>query len=314
MPSTPYSIAMAPNGNFLAVSTASSGVYSFPITNGKLGTGVQVSQDQAYSVQIDTTSSWLVEAIPASGGVTLSAIPINTTTGVNTGNALAASFAVTSAALQQNRMIVSGDDKFVFVALGAGGTLVAPFNSNNPFPSGVNGISIPLVNSSGSALSVAVDPGTTPGLFYIGETLASGGTTGGVRAFNYSSLSGTLTQATGSPIASGGLAPNFILPVASPYYVYVANGAGTSTAGNITGFAITVSGSTYSIAAGGTVATGIQPLGLALDSTDAWVLEVGSSGSPYFDAYTFDSTTTGQLDSQVTSTTSSGAIAIVAAP
>lgn len=163
-------------------------------------------------------------------------------------------------------------------------------------------------------LSVAVD--TSNRLFYIGETLAdSAGTSGGLRAFNYASLtSTTLTQATGSPIASGGLAPNFILPVSSPDFVYVANGAGTSAAGNVAGFSVTSSGSTYSIAAGTTVAAGVQPLGLAEDSSGNFLLAVGSLGSPYFDAYTFDSTTSGQLDSQIGSTTAADSIAIAATP
>jgi hypothetical protein len=41
---------------------------------------------------------------------------------------------------------------------------------------------------------------------------------------------------------------------------------------------------------------------------------VGSSGSPYFDSYTFDSTTAGKLDSLTTSTSPATSIAIVAAP
>jgi hypothetical protein len=164
---------------------------------------------------------------------------------------------------------------------------------------------------------VAVDPGAAPRLFYVGEVLGdTAGTSGGLRIFNYSSLGGTLTQATGSPIASGGLAPNFILPASTGNYVYVANGQGTS-AGNIAGFTITASSATppvYTIATDTTTAAGEQPLGMAEDSSDTFVFEVGSAGSPYFDAFTFDSTVLGQLDSQITSTTQGNAVAIVAAP
>jgi hypothetical protein len=53
---------------------------------------------------------------------------------------------------------------------------------------------------------------------------------------------------------------------------------------------------------------------MAEDSTSSWVFEVGSTGSPYFDAYTFDASITGQLDSQVTSTSAATSIAIVATP
>jgi hypothetical protein len=313
---TPYSIAIAPNGSFLCVGTTS-GVFAYPISSGKLGTATVVSSDQAYAIQVDSTDSWLLEAIPGTGGVVIGAVPINSSTGANNGSELTASFTIANAAVQPNKMVISGDNSNIFVALGAGGTIVVPFNESSPFPSGIKAATIAVANSSsGTALSVAVDPGASPRLFYIGETnLASSNTTGGLRAFNYSSLgASSLTQATGSPIASGGLAPNFILPIASGDYVYVANGAGTSTAGNVTGFAITATGSTYSLSKASTVAAGVQPLGLAQDSTAAFLLAVGSLGSPYFDAYTFDSTTAGQLDSQITSTTSSESIAIAAAP
>jgi hypothetical protein len=76
-----------------------------------------------------------------------------------------------------------------------------------------------------------------------------------------------------------------------------------------------VSGSsTYTIAAGSTSATGTQPYGLAEDSTGNFVLAVSSLGSPYFNAYTFDTTTAGKLDSQITANTGSAPIAIVATP
>jgi hypothetical protein len=314
---TPYSMAIAHNGGFLCVSTTS-GVFAYPIASGKLGTAVQVTQDQASAIQVDWTSSWLVEEIPGTGGVTFAAVPVNPTTGafVSGSKVPTASFTVANSAVQPNRMVISRDNGNIFAALGAGGTIVVPFNQAAPLPAGITAHTIAVAHSSGSALSVAVDPSSTPSLFYIGETLAdSTGSSGGLRAFYYSSLgSSTLTQAAGSPIASGGLAPNFILPVATPDYVYVANGAGTSSAGNVTGFAITASGSNYSISTGSAVAAGVQPLDLAEDSTSAFVLAVGSLGSPYFDAYTFDTTTTGKLDSQITSTSAATFIAIVAVP
>lgn len=155
--------------------STTTGTYAYPISSGVLGTAIVVSTDQAYAIQIDATSSWLVEAIPGTGGVQISAISINSTTGAfNTGSAVqTASFAVANAAVQQNKMAISQDNNYVFVALGAGGTIVVPFNSSAPFPSGITAYTIPVANASGSALSVAVDPSSTPRLFYIGETLAT---------------------------------------------------------------------------------------------------------------------------------------------
>ncbi len=319
---TPYAMAIDRiNGDFLIVSTTS-GVFSYPVTNGALGTGVITSQDAvAEAIQVDATDSWLIEAIPGSDGVTIGAVPIVSTTGASNGTEQTVSFTVANASVQPGELAISGDNANIFVSLGPGGTIIVPFNAaaaagTNPIAT--KATTIPVTTTGGSALSVGVDPGATPRLFYIGETLASGGTTGGLRAFTYSSLSSTtLTQASGSPLASGGLAPNFILSAASGEYVYVANGTGAATAGNVAGFTITASSAatpTYTVAADTTTAAGVQPLGLAEDSTGTFVLEVGSLGSPYFDAYTFDTTTLGQLDSQIPSTTSAGSIAIVAAP
>ncbi len=291
---TPVAIAIAPNGKFLCVST-SSGVWAYPITSGALGTGVQVTQDAAYSIRIDSTNSWLIEAMPftgGTGGVILSAVPISSATGAFTGTTIpSATITMAGATLPFGQMAISGDNSNVFVALETGGTAVVPFSASNPFPSGLTYTHIQVANSGGSAQSVAVDPGASPRLFYIGETLgASGGSDGGLRAFTYASLStSTLIQASGSPIASGGLSPTFILPVATPDYVYVAD-----VAGSITGFAVTGSGSAYTLTTGSTVTAGKQPAGMAEDSTGSYIFEVGSSGSPYFDAYTID-TTSGNL-------------------
>jgi hypothetical protein len=107
-------------------------------------------------------------------------------------------------------MVISPDNSYIFVALETGGTLVVPFNSSNPLPSGVSYTPIPVATTGGSALSVAVDPGSTTRLFYIGETLGDlAGTSGGLRAFNYNSLP-SVSEISSSRIASGGLAPTFI--------------------------------------------------------------------------------------------------------
>jgi hypothetical protein len=318
---TPYAMAIEPtNGSFLAISTTS-GVFAYPLTSGALGTGTVVSTDQAYAVLVDATSTWLIEAIPGTGGVTIGAIPINSTTGATNGTEQTVSFAVANAAVQAGKMVLSGDNANIFISLGAGGTLIVPFDAAvtaGANPLGTKATTIAVANVAGSALCVAVDPGATPRLFYIGETLAnSGNTSGGLRVFNYSSLGSTLTQATGSPLASGGLAPNAILPIASGSYVYVANGQGTTATGNITGFSITAgtaSPVTYSLASVSSAATGIQPLALAEDSTSAFVLEVGALGSPYFDSFTFDTITPGKLDTQVASSTAASYTSIVATP
>jgi hypothetical protein len=311
-----YAVAMAPNGKFLCVSS-SDGVYAYPISSGALGTGVQVTSDLAYALQIDSTDSWLLEAIPypSGGGVTLNAVPISTSNGTYTsGTVKTASFTITSASMtqyQQGQMVISPDNSYIFVALEAGGTIAVPFNSSNPLPSSVSATTIGVATSGGLALSVAVDPSSTPRLFYIGETLGDAAkTSGGLRAFNYSSLPAK-SEISSSQIASGGLQPTFILPVASPSDVYVANGSGT-----ITGFAVSGSSTSgYTLTTGSNVTAGTQPAGMALDSTGGYVLVVNNQGSSPLSAFTFDATTTGNLDTYTLSgSLGSGPVAIVAAP
>lgn len=316
----PFCIAIAPGGGFLYVGTVN-GIYLYTIGSGGALTiangGATIASDIPLAMKV--SGSWLIDAfVPAIGGVQLDAIPINASTGdyAGSGTPPYQTFNVTNAAVKQ--MVLSPDGTNLFVALGAGGTIVVPFTSGNSNPLGSTARAIPVANSGGSALSVAVDP--TNRLFYIGETLAnSSANSGGLRIFNYSSLSGTLTQASGSPIASGGLAPNAILPVASGEYVYVANGQGNTGSGNIAWFPISVSGTTYTIAAGSTIASGIEPMGLAEDSENNFVLAVStggstSSGDPDFEAYTMSS---GALTAAITSTTGTdpvGAVAVAALP
>jgi hypothetical protein len=225
-----------------------------------------------------------------------------------------------------HQLAISPDNKNIFVALGSVGTAVIPFNATplaaaSPLPAAVS-TPIAVKAASGTAISVAVDPINR--LFYVGELLANSGSgitnTGGLRVFSYSSLStGTPTDITGSPFASGGITPVSILPTANGSYVYVANSTvSSSTTGNISGFQISSSGTTYSIASLTTTASaGTTPAALAEDSTGAVVLLVNSGGSPDLTAYTFDATTPGKLDSALTSSTGTdpvGAKGIAALP
>jgi 6-phosphogluconolactonase (cycloisomerase 2 family) len=314
--STPYAIAVAPNNRFLYVSTAS-GIYLYTIgTSGALtlsSTTPIITDFAAYSIQVDATNTWLVDA---SESGYLYAIPINSSTGQTSGAVQQLSLA----GIASRHVAISPDNTYIFVALGINGTEVIPFSaaSTNPLPTSVKTL-IATKNAGGASLSVAVDPGNR--LFYIGETLgtSSSANTGVLRAFSYASLSSTLTEATGSPYASGGLTPVSILPIASGGYVYVANSTvSNSTTGSITGFAVPVNGSAYSLTQlNSSASTGVSPACLAEDSTGLVVLLVNSGGSPDLNVYTFDANTPGNLDSVLTFATGTdpvAALAIAAAP
>jgi hypothetical protein len=319
----PSSIAVAPGGGFLYAGTLN-GIYLYTIASGGSLTiannGVTIFGDIPSAMVV--RGSWMVDAFLNAGGqVQLNAYPISSSTGLSTlcstCQVPTQSFTVANSDVKQ--MALSPDGTNLFLALGSGGTIVVPFTAADTNPLASTATTIGVLNSGGSALSVAVDPSNR--VFYIGETLAnSSANSGGLRVFNYSSLgTGTLTQASGSPIASGETAPNAILPLASGEYVYVANGAGNTANGNIAWFPITALGTAYTIASGSTITTGIVPVGLQEDSEDNFVLAVStggstSSGDPDLEAYTMSS---GALTSALTAKTGTdpvGAIAIAALP
>jgi len=313
-PAVPLALAVSPNGGFLYLSTTN-GIYMYTVSStGTLTIGNSsgvISSDQAQSMRVDATNTWLVEAV--SGSANLYAIPVSASTGLATSST---EQHTTLSATTVQQLTISPDNKYVFVAEGTGGTAVVPFTSGNANPLGTAG-NIPVKNTGGAALSVAVDP--TNRLFYIGETVAtSGSNSGGVRAFTYASLP-ALGELSGSPYASQGLAPYSILPVSTGDYIYVANRqTSSSSSGVIAGFSFTSSSSTYSLTAlSSTVTAGTNPVGLAEDSSHQFVLAVSVGGGPDLEAYIFDTTTAGQLDATITSTTGTDPVqasAVVAVP
>jgi len=312
----PLAIAVAPNGNFLYVSTLS-GIYLYTInSNGSLtlgNGGLTVSSDPANIMQVDATNSWLVDAI--SGSTQLYAIAINSSTGVLATAGESEQPFTLPASTPIQLAISPGDSSsctscYVFVAMGNGGTEAIHFNPSNTNPFGTYG-NQGLVNSSGGANAVAVDPSNR--FLYIGETVAHSGTqTAGLRVFTIGSSGLTELTGAGSPYTTGGTGPTSIQPSADGNYVYVANGSvsGSST-GNITSFSVTATSLTF---IGSSTAGTSGPLGLAEDSSGNYLLAVDKAGSPDLQVYTMSS---GTLTSAFTSTTGSdpvGAVAIVAAP
>jgi 6-phosphogluconolactonase (cycloisomerase 2 family) len=308
----PYSIAIAPNGNFLYVGTAS-GIFLFNIASGgsiTLGNSSNaISQDFATTMQVDSTNSWLVEAGP--NLAELLAIHINSSTGVELSSG---EQNTVLPAATVNQLTISPDNAHVFVALGGAGTEDVTFAAGNATPFGTVS-NLKVVNSGGAALSVAVDPQSR--LLYVGEVAAvSGSNTGGIRVINYN----TLQDVSGSPIASGGLAPWAIEPAQvganKGNYVYVVNRTVSgSSAGNVVAFSVTTSGGVSTLTSvGSAVSAGVTPQSLVQDSTGNYLLVVDSGGSPDLEAYTF---TSGVPTSPLPFATGTGSVqawAIAAAP
>jgi hypothetical protein len=296
-PTTPYTLTVAPNNEYLYLGTVG-GIYVYSISSGNLtivNSGQPISADEAYAMQVSANNAWLIEAV--SGTAAVYAIPLSTSTGLPSSSTEEA-VSISSSSIEQ--LTVSPNDDYVFVAMGSGGTACIPFTTGNTNPFGSVSTISPVNSSSGAALSVAVDPDAR--LLYIGETSAtSGSNSGGLRVFKYS----TLTEVSGSPYATGGLAPYSILPEAGGEYVYVANRqTNSSSTGLIEGYTISSSSGTYSLSSmASNFTAGTHTQGLVEDSSDQFIFAVSVGGSYDLTGYVFDSTTAGSLDTVLESST-----------
>ena len=312
-----YDIAMSPTGSYLYVSSTA-GVYIYTInsTTGALTQGAQISQDTiAQAIRVDPTGAWLIEAL-ATGS--LNAIPITSTGGFdNSGIRVLQQVAMIGIQVQQ--MAISPNGSLIAVALGSSGTQLFPFTpaaTANPI-GGALSPAIAVKNTAGAGASVAVAMDPQSRFLYIGETAAFPSSTtnsGGLRAFTINASPLGVTELATSPYASGGTGPHAIRPNAAGDFVYVASWQGSS-AGLVTPFQVSSSGTTYTLTAQtNTAATGAEPMALAEDNLAHFMLAASSAGNPAFSAYTFDTTTIGKLNLTNTDSTATDPIAIVTTP
>ena len=304
----PVAAAMSPNGGFLYVSTAA-GIFAYGVnaTTGALtllNNATAISSDAAFAMVVDSSGSWLIEAVSGLG--TVAAIPLDPTTGVLLTGGTEKLVNLPSGSASVVRLATTPSaaaNPYVFAAMQTSGLAVIAFNSassGNPFGTVQT---IKPKNSGGGDTTVAVD--LTSPVLYVGETLAYSANTsnpGGVRMFTYGA-NFAFSEVSGSPYSTGGLGPSAILPTSS--YVYVANKTVSgSSGGNITAFAINTSGGTatgLTAVTSGTISAGVSTIGLAEDSTGTYILAVNNSGSPDLNAYTIG--TTGALTSYATGST-----------
>jgi 6-phosphogluconolactonase (cycloisomerase 2 family) len=122
-----------------------SGIYLYAISsNGELilsDSTQLLSADQAASMEVDATNSWLIEGFK--GSANLYAIHVNPSNGM-LASMVEETVALASSHIQQ--VAISPDNKYVFVAMGPDGTAIIPFNSRNSNPFG-RPVTIPTKNS-----------------------------------------------------------------------------------------------------------------------------------------------------------------------
>jgi DNA-binding beta-propeller fold protein YncE len=126
LPSAPLAIAVAPNNEFLYVSTLN-GIYLYTISSGALSTSpALITTDPATAMQVDTTDSWLVEA---SGSGYIYAIPIVSGTGALNGSCSTCHVPLTGNTV--NQLAIAPDNDYIFVAGGLNGTAAFTFTAGN---------------------------------------------------------------------------------------------------------------------------------------------------------------------------------------
>lgn len=314
----PLALTVAPNGQFLYVSTEN-GVYLYTIdsntgalTLGNSG-GLTISQEPFTTMQVDATNSWLIGAI--SGSNQLFALAIDPDTG-QLATAGETQITANLPASTATQLAISPNDSsscnscYVFVGMGTGGTEIIGFNPGNATTPFGNTGHFNVLHSGGGDNAVAVDPNNQ--FLYVGESnsVTSGSQTGGVRVFSIGT--GGISELSGSPYSTGGIGPSSILPSSDGNYVFVANrSVSGSSSGNISSYSVATTGLTF-IATAAAGPTGV--LGLAEDSTGGYLLATDFAGNPDLEAYTMSSGTLTSVLSVATGNDPTGALAIAAAP
>jgi 6-phosphogluconolactonase (cycloisomerase 2 family) len=306
---SPTALAVNPADSILFVA-GSSQIAAYSIgTGGVLGSlssGVTGGLLDVVAMDISPDGQWLfaLDGTLASNMVTVYEFQINSSTGALTQEG-GASISITTATPPPSPSaikvspVASNGQQYVFVALGTGGDLSILFNTAASSgalssPTQMTLTSLPQYTSD-NALTVNADST----ILYIARSNSS---LAGVIASYSIGSNGVLT-----PVAQGatGVMPSAVDLNAAGTGVYVAN----RTDGTISEFSTTTSGGLTLL---GTIDSGSLPIGLAVDNTGDYLLAAANGGSSDLTMYSFDSTTTGKLDSSAATATGTGPVAIAA--
>jgi 6-phosphogluconolactonase len=284
----PTALAVTPNDSYLYVGSAAGGIYVYTIgTNGAptiANNGSPVATGVAPSVlRVDPTGKFLIGADALVGNVYVFQI--------GSGGALtsiSSSLVTLNATVPANDLQITPGGGLVFVSCGTAGIYTLSFNTGTGALAQVHGVLSPKQGND-AIYGMAVTPS---GSFLLAaETGISS-----VRVFSIST-SGSLSEVTGSPVATG-TGPFGVLVDSTGSYVYVTN----RTAGNISGFLLSNTGALTPIT-GSPFATGSVPEFMVEDKTDAYIAVICAGGSPDLQLFKFDATTAGALDSVTTAKT-----------
>lgn len=285
---TPSALAATPDGTRLYMaSPTSGGIFLYTIgSTGEIAIGnsqqALVTTSSPTYMAVDTTGSWLF--VVSSLTPAMVEYQINPTTGALTpvaGNTYALNGGTPT------QIYITPNDKNLYVALGTGGVDSFGFTSSTGALN--NHANLASLNPSTNGDNALGSDSNSKYLF-VGETGS------GIRAFTIGA-NAALTPVSGSPFPSS-LGPSSIAVDPTSTYVYVTS----KTSSVITGYTLSSSGS-LALLSTSPFLTGRAPIAISLDPTGKYVVVASSGDYPDIEAYSFDSTSLGKLDSSDTQAT-----------
>jgi len=287
---TPTAMVMSHNNAFLYVASAgttaqpTSQIFGFRVgTGGSLalinGITALASQSSVAAMDVSPDGNWLV-VTTANGSAsltptTITAYPINTTTGFLNAAAPLSYGVASSAIISSLKVAPSGE--FISVALGLGGVATFPFNTSTGLIS--NGVITTYTPTTVGAFDLAIDSNN---LLYVAVT-------GGIYVYTVTVSSAsavTLNAVTTAPIATASGGP-FSIALDGTSYVYAT--ASNTSSSLIYGFSNKAGVLTPLSTA--TIAAPTSTSRLAVDSTGAYLLAAGYDSSAGLKLYSITSGT-----------------------
>lgn len=273
--------------NVVSMAVSPDGQWLFALDGTAVNTATGQYGIQVYEFQINSSTGAL--AATTSGGATYS--------GTYT---IQGPTAPPTPVLSQIAVASVTNGEYVFVAMGTGGTLVIPFNTSTGVQSAPTQYGIP----GGSSIYLANDAlavNSTTGVLYVVSS-------------NTSSLNGTIaaytigSNAALTSLASGTTAfqPTSVALNHAGTDIYVGNLASNS----ISGFSTTASGSTLTALTNSPYSLSAAAVGLAADRSGDYLLAIANTGNPNLTMFSYDATTTGQLDEAASTATGTNPVAI----
>ena len=283
----PLAMAASPKGNLLYLATAAGSVFVYGIAgNGGLtlaNGGNPVTSTLAPTwMSIDPSGNWLFLISSSSPQLLVFQIDLSTGALVQTNQGTIALDPGTP-----TQVYLPPDDKHIYVGLGSGGMDGFVFDASNGVLSGQSHLRPRLPGVSGDN-TISSDTKST--YLFVGEAGV------GIRVFTIAA-NGALQEISGSPFPTE-LGPSSMVVDSTDTYLYVANRSSDA----ITGYTIGTTGALTALSSS-PFQTGSGPTAMALDSSGKYLLVISAGGSPDLEAFSFDATTAGKLDSVASAST-----------